>query len=128
MGRGRWGQLFGSRGDKETQAKGYQRKAGQGILVCLHALPYKRSCDGEIEDYHRKLLGKIITRLGFCPEDDGAIGPAITCFNYCEYLLASKHSKDDFNLLKKMYHTDVAELLGLSIDTTIMCLDLFSCV
>ena len=48
-----------------------------------------------------KLIGRIIPRVEFRPNDDWAKREAVTCFDYGEYLLACLHAKEDFNLLKK---------------------------
>lgn len=53
-----------------------------------------------------KLLGKIIPGVGFCPREDGIKGESITCFDYGKYLLAARHAKEDFSLLKEFLNPD----------------------
>jgi len=50
-----------------------------------------------------KFLGKIIPGLGFVPKESKLNSNTITCFEYGQYLLASKLAKDDFEKLKELF-------------------------
>lgn len=53
-----------------------------------------------------KLIGRIIARLDFYTNDDGAKSETVTSFDYGEYLLAGLNAMDDYSLIKELINPD----------------------
>lgn len=98
-------------GIRRLKPKGISVKPVKGNYYVYSHSQVKDPVTGNWKTATGKLLGKIIPSVGFCPREDGIKGESITCFDYCEYLLAAKHAKEDFSLLKEFFNPDEALML-----------------
>lgn len=96
---------------RRLKPKGTSVKPVKGNYYVYSHSQVKDPVTGKWKTATGKLLGKIIPGVGFCPREDGIKGEYITCFDYGEYLLAAKHAKEDFSLLKEFFNPDEALML-----------------
>jgi len=86
------------------------KKIKSGYYVYSHS-QYKDEKTGKWKTSSGKLLGKIVPGVGYCPNFSKCSEDRITCFDYGEYLLASKLSVQEYGLLLKVFNPDEAMLV-----------------
>ena len=86
------------------------KKIKSGYYVYSHS-QYKDEKTGKWKTSSGKLLGKIVPGVGYCPNSSKCSEDRITCFDYGEYLLASKLSVQEYGLLLKVFNPDEAMLV-----------------
>ena len=91
---------------RRLKPKGISVKPVKGNYYVYSHSQVKDPVTGKWKTATGKLLGKIIPGVGFCPREDGIKGESITCFDYGKYLLAARHAKEDFSLLKEFLNPD----------------------